>query len=422
MRTIQSIRKFGAAAALAVLASASAAEAQCTGDCSNDGSVTVDEIIIGVNIGLGTAGVSSCLAFDSNGDGQVTVDEIVTAVSNALSGCPVSACGDGKVDFAGGETCDDGNTEDGDACPADCRIEECTPTGSTVLADVAFTAPSGTDIAALTLFVKYPDGTVRIPGSGNDASVLARLQNLPEGISLTPNDIEYALRMVAFTPDFSPIAPGPFTTIEFDTCEGAALPTRFDFECVVEDAADTGFNPVSGATCGVTDVASTTPVCGDGVVDFESGETCDDGNAEDGDACPADCRIESCTPSGETITVDVAFDAPAGSDLAAITALLLYPDGVVRLPGNGNDASVQGRITPVPFNIAGTPNDLDYALRYVAFTPDLSPIDEGGLYSVEFDICAGANAPDISAFTCVVEDAADTGFNSVSGATCAPGF
>ncbi len=422
MRLTTTIRSLAIGMALATLAFSNVASAQCTGDCSNDGQVTVDEIITGVNIGLGTAAIGSCLAFDSNADGQVTVDEIVTAVNNALSGCPASVCGDGSVDFEMGETCDDGNTEDGDTCPADCRIEECTASGNSVFADVEFNAPDGVDVAALTLFVSYPDGTVRIPGSGNDANVVASLHNLPAGISLTPNDLEYAIRLVGFTPDLSPIAPGLFTTIELDTCVGATLPSRFDFACNVEDAADTSINPVSGATCEVTSVTSSAPVCGDGVVDFEMGETCDDGNTADGDACPADCRIESCTPSGETLTVNVSFAAPTGVDLAAITTLLKYPDGVVRIPGAGNDASVQNRLTQVPFNIAGTPNDLDYALRYVAFTPDLSAIEEGGLVAVEFDVCEGATAPTAGDFNCIVEDAADTNITSVTGASCSASF
>ena len=75
--------------AVAALSMPTTVRAQsCLGDCDGGNSVTVDEIITGVNIGLGTAAIDGCLAFDSNADGLVTVDEIVTAVNNALSGCP----------------------------------------------------------------------------------------------------------------------------------------------------------------------------------------------------------------------------------------------------------------------------------------------------------------------------------------------
>lgn len=59
----------------------------CTGDCSADGTVTVDEIVQGVNIALGAAPASACPPFDRSQDGEVTVDEILQAVAAALSGC-----------------------------------------------------------------------------------------------------------------------------------------------------------------------------------------------------------------------------------------------------------------------------------------------------------------------------------------------
>jgi hypothetical protein len=68
-----------------------AAATSCVGDCDASGSVTVDEVVRGVNIALGTATVSICPAADSDGDGQVLVNEIVKAVNNALTGCPVIA-------------------------------------------------------------------------------------------------------------------------------------------------------------------------------------------------------------------------------------------------------------------------------------------------------------------------------------------
>jgi hypothetical protein len=65
-----------------------AAAPACVGDCNGDGQVTVDELITGVNIALGSADLDTCPVFDSNGDGSVTVDELITAVNNALLGCP----------------------------------------------------------------------------------------------------------------------------------------------------------------------------------------------------------------------------------------------------------------------------------------------------------------------------------------------
>lgn len=59
----------------------------CTGDCSGDGVVTIDEIVTMVNVAMGITNVSACRAGDANRDGEITVDEIIAAVNKALNGC-----------------------------------------------------------------------------------------------------------------------------------------------------------------------------------------------------------------------------------------------------------------------------------------------------------------------------------------------
>jgi len=58
--------------------------AACIGDCDVDGTVTVDELITGVSIAIGTVDPSACIAMDADGDGAVTVDELVRAVNVVL--------------------------------------------------------------------------------------------------------------------------------------------------------------------------------------------------------------------------------------------------------------------------------------------------------------------------------------------------
>jgi hypothetical protein len=53
--------------------------------------VTVDELIKGVNIALGSLPLSECPSFDTNGDGEVTVNELIKGVNNALNSCPAAA-------------------------------------------------------------------------------------------------------------------------------------------------------------------------------------------------------------------------------------------------------------------------------------------------------------------------------------------
>lgn len=73
---------------LAVLAAPSGIRAQlCLGDCNNDGQVTVDELVRGVNIALETEGTAPCAAIDRDGNGGVTIDELIAAIAVALSVC-----------------------------------------------------------------------------------------------------------------------------------------------------------------------------------------------------------------------------------------------------------------------------------------------------------------------------------------------
>jgi hypothetical protein len=62
----------------------------CTGDCNADGEVSIDELIMGVAIALGSLPLGACSTLDFNGDGTVTVNELIAAVNNALYGCGVT--------------------------------------------------------------------------------------------------------------------------------------------------------------------------------------------------------------------------------------------------------------------------------------------------------------------------------------------
>ena len=85
--------RFAVSLALACLALGTAratAAAPCPGDCNQDGTVTVDEIVTMANIALGIDSVSRCQAGDVDHDGRITVSEIITAVNAALNGCSVA--------------------------------------------------------------------------------------------------------------------------------------------------------------------------------------------------------------------------------------------------------------------------------------------------------------------------------------------
>ena len=49
--------------------------------------VTINELITGVNIALGSQPPSACPIFDANSNGQVEINELIAGVNNALNGC-----------------------------------------------------------------------------------------------------------------------------------------------------------------------------------------------------------------------------------------------------------------------------------------------------------------------------------------------
>ncbi len=65
------------------------AAAACVGDCDGDGLVTVDELLRGARMTLGTLPNTACPAMGNGGD-RVTVVEVVAAVDALLHGCPAT--------------------------------------------------------------------------------------------------------------------------------------------------------------------------------------------------------------------------------------------------------------------------------------------------------------------------------------------
>lgn len=59
----------------------------CGGDCGHDGEVTINELLLLVNVALEQAQVSECSAGDGDRNGAITIDELLVAVSHALNGC-----------------------------------------------------------------------------------------------------------------------------------------------------------------------------------------------------------------------------------------------------------------------------------------------------------------------------------------------
>lgn len=61
----------------------------CVGTCSGGGGVSVDNLLVMVNIALGYLPLAHCPSGDAGREGEIGIDDIVAAVSNALYGCGV---------------------------------------------------------------------------------------------------------------------------------------------------------------------------------------------------------------------------------------------------------------------------------------------------------------------------------------------
>src|SRR5262245_27041888 len=69
---------------VAILAFSGRVHAVVSGDCNGDARVAIGELIIAVNIELGTRPLADCTAADADGDGTISIAALVTDVRAAL--------------------------------------------------------------------------------------------------------------------------------------------------------------------------------------------------------------------------------------------------------------------------------------------------------------------------------------------------
>ena len=223
-------------------------------------------------------------------------------------------CGDGQVDTAAGETCDDGGVLGGDGCSATCRQEA----GWTCL-----TEADGTTHAACT---RCGDGVVQastsgvgescddrntITGDGCNAcqvengwtcstvdqggvTVHGTCQNCGDGTLQGTEECDDGNGDADDGCTACAVDSGGWTcdSAEPSVCQNCGNGTIEGTEvcdtttgCTASCTADTNYTCVTGT--------NTCYLCGDGHVDTESGETCDDGNTTGGDGCSRLCREEA---------------------------------------------------------------------------------------------------------------------------------
>jgi fibro-slime domain-containing protein len=265
-------------------------------DDGSDGSDAADTGDAGVGdvCGDGVLGITEACddGNSESGDGcsadcQSIEEGYICPVPGGL--CIEVVCGDRVIQ--GAETCDDGNTEPGDGCDERCQLEDgwyCPIVGARCQA-----AACGDGIIAG--IEECDDGNAQ-PGDGCDANCqLEEGWHCPlPGSACEPTECGDGERQGTEECDDGNLVP-------FDGC---------DPYCKLEPNC-------SGGVC--------VSVCGDGVI--QAGEECDDGNARSGDGCSEDCLIEE----GFECAI-VTEDLPATIDLPVIYRDFFSQDLVVPEP------------------------------------------------------------------------------------------
>lgn len=196
--------------------------------------------------------------------------------------CTVSTCGDGKVNSTAGETCDDGNTLDTDACPSGAAN------------------PNKCKIAAC--------------GDGN---VFTGVEQCDTG-NVTDTSTCYAAKCTTSTCGDSHI-----NSAAGEVCDNGAMngtpgnacnafcqvPSCGNGQIDAGEQCDSGTGHPNTATC---DSDCTNPVCGDGLVNTAFGEQCDNGvNNTLDSTCPYGV---SCATRCDTTCHTLAVTTPSCGD------------------------------------------------------------------------------------------------------------
>ncbi len=202
---------------------------------------------------------------------DVTCNKADASCNNAPSVCTFTGareCGDGIVDFATGEECDDGNAINGDGCNASCEVE------------------SGW--GCLTDFVNGTSDCQTFCGDG-----LVRGAERCDDGNITSGDGCSDLCVVEDDCTCSEASPsacicggcGNGILEDGESCDDGNLESEdgCSVNCTIEEE---WFCDVSVAPSQCTPV----PPCGNSALN--SGEFCDDGNVASGDGCSENCIIE----------------------------------------------------------------------------------------------------------------------------------
>ncbi|MDH5720339.1 MAG: DUF4215 domain-containing protein [Spirochaetia bacterium] len=200
-------------------------------------------------------------------------------------------CGNTVLEPAFGETCDDGNTFNGDGCSASCQIETVDP----------FEPADDTSAGATPIVLGTTETGHSIDIAGDEdyyIFTVADGQTVYIETSNGSGGCDMDTYLYLYDTD-------GITLIDFDDDGGFGLCSLISYTNVSGLPQDLYFMVAgySGTSTGAYVVTIVSPVCGNNEVEIS--ETCDDGNTTPGDGCDEFCQIEpvcgnSVVEPGET--------------------------------------------------------------------------------------------------------------------------
>ncbi|MEE2836282.1 MAG: DUF4215 domain-containing protein [Myxococcota bacterium] len=217
--------------------------------------------------------------------------------------CAIARCGDGhrRLDVGGGregfEECDDGNEDDSDDCVGGCRLRRCGDGFVATLHEGCDDGNEDEDDGCLSScrLATCGDGVIdegELCDDGNEVDTDACTGwCLPArcGDGLVRQDLtEDHPRFEACDDGNAVEADGCLNTCRLATCGDGVV--RRDLARRVPGFEDCDpADPLTAEGC-----IDCRRGCGDGVVDAQAGEVCDDGDDDDADGCRNDCQVAVC--------------------------------------------------------------------------------------------------------------------------------
>ena len=220
----------------------------------------------------------------TDGDGCSAACQLEPGYACDATGCHTTTCGDDVIE--GLEGCEDGNTVDGDGCSATCTTEGDTCADAPSISSLYEVSPGRWLWSGST--VGHANDFAGSCSDSEDSDVV--------GSFTAPVDGTYALRLdttfdgVLYVWD----ACGQ-GSVELE-CQDIPDETGDEKAAITLTAGQTvylvvdGFSTLAGTEAGRFNLFVNEIVCGDGIVDV--GEWCDDANTTPGDGCSDTCTVE----------------------------------------------------------------------------------------------------------------------------------